>query len=139
MDDIDVQSLSSDHFGDGRQLLSGDSAGEQGQDVARFPLLADPVVVVAIANRLQSHPQAELFGSPRDFLVQLHPVGRQPDHDAEQQRLMDHRLVDIQDLRPLEREGVGQRSSQTGPVFAGKPQEKRLAGFGHPSVFGNKE
>ncbi|MNO91331.1 hypothetical protein D3C76_828720 [compost metagenome] len=118
---IDVQAIFGGDRADPLQLLGGHPPGQQGDDVPGLALAVDPLLVIVLGNRGETHLLVQLVAREQHVLEHR---GRQLgvrdfDQDAERQGVVDHRLADVEDVHATLGQHAGDGRGETGAVFPG--------------------
>ncbi|MNE44267.1 hypothetical protein D3C80_1384870 [compost metagenome] len=126
---VDIQAVLGGNGADPLQLLGRHLAGQQGHDMPRLALAADPLLVIRLGHRGEAHLLVELVGGEQQILEHRGALfgRRNLNQNAEGQGVVDHRLADIEDIHPALGQHTGNCGSQTGTVFAGNIDQDDFA------------
>ncbi|MCY1444557.1 hypothetical protein D9M71_610350 [compost metagenome] len=133
---VDVQAVLGGDGAHPLQLLGGHLAGQQGDHVAALALAADPLLVVGLGNRRETHLLVQLVGGKKHILEYGRCFGavRNFHQDAERQGVVNHRLADVQDVHAALGEHAGDGRGQARAVFASDVDQDNLAQGTPPSA-----
>ncbi|MNC38322.1 hypothetical protein D3C75_869190 [compost metagenome] len=126
---VDVQAVLRGDRADPLQLLGRHLAGQQGNDVAQLALAADPLLVVGLGHRRETHLLVQLVAGEQHILEHRGGLGavRNLDQDAERQGVVDHRLADVENIHPTLGEHPGDGCGQARAVFPGDVDQDDFA------------
>ncbi|MNR30223.1 hypothetical protein D3C85_1476670 [compost metagenome] len=68
IDMVDIEVIFGGNRADALQLLGGDLAGQQGHDMPRLALAVDPLLVIGLRHRRETHLLVQLVGREQDIL-----------------------------------------------------------------------
>ena len=140
IDVVDVQAVFGGDRADGLQLLGGHFARQQGDDVAFFALIADPLLVILFGHRREAHLLIQLVSREQDVLehrLALLGVGNF-NQDAERQGVVDHRLTDVENVHTTLGQNAGNGRSQTRTVDSRDVYQDDFAQGAPPQVEKNR-
>ncbi|MNT05818.1 hypothetical protein D3C72_1404570 [compost metagenome] len=137
---VDVQAIFGGDRAHGLQLPGCHLAGQQGHDVALFALVADPLLVILLGHRRETHLLIELVALEQDVLehgLALLGVGNF-NQDAERQGVVDHRLTDVENVHTTLGQNAGNGRSQTRTVDSRDVYQDDFAQGAPPQVEKNR-
>ena len=129
IDVIDIEFVLGGDGTDPLQLLGGDLAGQQGNDVAGLALAIDPVAVVGFGNRSETHLLVQFVAGEKQILEDRRALlgVRNFHQDAEGQGVMDHRLANIENIHAAPGEDASDGCGKTRTVLTGDVDQDDFA------------
>ena len=131
-DAVDVKVVIRHHGGHVAELLGGDLARQQGNDVAVLALAGHPLLVAVLVDGPEAHRDIALMRLEQQVLEHRGRFRRRRHfhQDAQRQGVVDHRLADIQNIQVVAGQNAGKGRGEAGPVVAGHLDENNLAHAG---------
>ncbi len=131
-DAVDVEVVIRHHGGHVAELLGGDLARQQGNDVAVLALAGHPLLVAVLVDGPEAHRDIALMRLEQQVLEHRGRFRRRRHfhQDAQRQGVVDHRLADIQNIQVVAGQNAGKGRGEAGPVVAGHLDENNLAHAG---------
>lgn len=114
---------------DSLQLLGRDLAGQQRHDVAFLALAGDPLLVIGFGHRGEPHLLIQLVRRKQDVLEDRGRlfIARDLDQDAERQRVVDHRLANVENVHTTLGQNAGNGGGETRAIFTGDVNQDNFA------------
>ncbi|RMN53866.1 hypothetical protein ALQ58_05440 [Pseudomonas syringae pv. apii] len=129
IDLVDIQPVFGSDGADALQLLGGDLAGQQRHDVPCLALALDPMLIAFFGHGRETHLLVQLVGGKQDVLEHgrtLHGI-RNFNQNAERQRVVDHRLTDVENVHATLSQDAGDSRSETWTVDTGDVNQDNFA------------